>query len=133
MVVNDFLMDHFNDILDYNFTATVEKEFDDIAEGKLSWPVMIDKFYNPFHKKVEETIETSERNKGERLLALDPESGKNVYVKIGRFGPMAQIGESDAEEKPRFAALRKEQRLETITLEEALELFKLPRTWEIRG
>lgn len=127
MVVNDFLMDHFNDILDYNFTASVEKEFDDIAEGKLSWQKMIDKFYNPFHKKVEETLETSERNKGERLLGTDPESNRNVYVKIGRFGPMAQIGESDTEEKPRFAALRKEQRLETITLEEALELFILPR------
>jgi DNA topoisomerase I len=127
MVVNDFLMDHFNDILDYNFTASVEKEFDDIAEGKLSWPKMIDKFYNPFHKKVEDTLETTERNKGERLLGSDPNSGQNVYVKIGRFGPMAQIGDSDAEEKPRFAALRKDQRLETISLEEALELFILPR------
>jgi DNA topoisomerase I len=128
MVVNDFLMDHFSDILDYNFTASVEKEFDDIAEGKLAWPVMIDKFYNPFHKKVEETTERSERNKGERLLGTDPESGRNVYVRIGRFGPMAQIGDSDTEEKPRFAALRKEQRLETITLEQALELFRLPRS-----
>ncbi len=127
MVVNDFLMDNFKDILDYNFTASVEKEFDDIAEGKLSWPEMIDKFYNPFHKKVENTLETSERNKGERLLGVDPKSGKNVYVKIGRFGPMAQTGDSDAEEKPRFAALRKDQRLETISLEEALELFTLPR------
>ncbi len=127
IVVNDFLMDHFNDILDYNFTATVEKDFDNIASGKLSWPVMIDRFYNPFHKKVEETIETSERNKGERLLGADPESGRNVFVKIGRFGPMAQIGDSDTDEKPKFAALRKDQRLETITLEEALELFRLPR------
>ncbi len=127
MVVNDFLMNHFNDILDYNFTASVEKEFDDIAAGKLTWHHMIDKFYNPFHKKVEKTVETSEKNKGERYLGVDPESGKNVYVKIGRFGPMAQTGESESEEKPGFAALRKEQRLETITLEEALELFKLPR------
>ncbi len=127
MVVNDFLMDHFNDILDFNFTASVEKEFDDIAEGKLSWPEMIDKFYNPFHRKVEDTLETTERNKGERYLGIDPKSGKNVYVKIGRFGPMAQTGDSDADEKPKFAALRKDQRLETITLEEALELFTLPR------
>ncbi len=127
MVVNDFLMDHFSDILDYNFTASVEKEFDDIAEGKLSWTEMIDKFYTPFHKKVEGTLETTERNKGERFLGVDPQSGKNVYVKIGRFGPMAQTGDSDTEEKPRFAALRKDQRLETISLEEALELFTLPR------
>ncbi len=127
MVVNDFLMDHFHDILDYNFTATVEKEFDDIAEGKLAWPKMIDKFYNPFHKKVVSTLEKSEKNKGERFLGVDPASGKNLYVKIGRFGPMAQIGDTDADEKPRFAALRKGQRLETITLEEALDLFILPR------
>ena len=127
MVVNDFLMDHFNDILDYNFTAKVEKEFDDIAEGRLSWPDMIDEFYAPFHGKVEETLETSERNKGERYLGVDPESGKNLFVKIGRYGPMAQIGDSDSEEKPKFAALRKDLRLETITFEQALELFKLPR------
>jgi DNA topoisomerase I len=128
MVVNDFLLEHFDDILDYNFTASVEKEFDDIAAGKLSWSDMIDKFYNPFHRKVEVTLESSERNKGERLLGTDPQTQKNVFVKIGRFGPMAQIGDSDAEEKPKFAALRKEQRLETISLEEALELFILPRT-----
>ena len=128
MVVNDFLMDHFNDILDYNFTASVEKEFDDIALGKLKWTGMIDKFYNPFHQKVEDTLQTSERNKGERLLGIDPSTGKNVYVKIGRFGPMAQIGDSETEEKPKFASLRKEQRLETITLEEAMDLFTLPRS-----
>jgi DNA topoisomerase I len=127
MVVTDFLVDHFGDILNYNFTATAEKEFDDIAEGKLSWQKMIDKFYTPFHEKVEETLETSQKNKGERLLGVEPKSGENVYVKIGRFGPMAQIGDTEAEEKPRFAALRKEQRLETITLEEALDLFILPR------
>ena len=127
MVVNDFLMAHFNDILDYNFTASVEKEFDDIAEGKLSWPAMIDKFYIPFHKKVGNTLETTERNKGERSLGVDPQSGQNVWVKIGKFGPMVQIGDSDSGEKPRFAALQREQRLETISLEEALELFILPR------
>ncbi len=127
MVVNDFLVSNFKDILDYNFTATVEEEFDHIAEGKLSWPEMIGKFYDPFHKKVEHTLETTERSQGERLLGVDPESGKNVYVKIGRFGPMAQIGETGDDEKPRFASLRKEQRLETITLEEALDLFSLPR------
>ncbi len=128
MVVNDFLVEHFNDVLDYNFTASVEKEFDDIAEGMLSWPVMIDKFYGPFHKKVEVTLESTERSQGERLLGIDPKSGQNVYVKIGRFGPMAQIGDSDAEEKPKFAGLLKGQRLETISLEEALNLFTLPRT-----
>jgi DNA topoisomerase I len=128
IVVNDFLVENFDDILDYNFTASVEKEFDDIAEGNLSWPEMIDKFYVPFHKKVENTLESTDRKKGEKLLGTDPVSGQKVYVKIGRYGPMAQIGDSDAEEKPRFAALRKEQRLETITLEEALDLFVLPRT-----
>jgi DNA topoisomerase I len=128
MVVNDFLVEHFNDVMDYNFTASVEKEFDDIAEGKLSWPVMIDKFYGPFHRKVEVTLESTERNQGERLLGIDPKSGLNVYVKIGRFGPMAQIGDTDAEEKPKFAGLLKGQRLETISLEEALNLFILPRT-----
>jgi DNA topoisomerase I len=128
MVVNDFLVEHFNDVMDYNFTASVEKEFDDIAEGKLTWPVMIDKFYGPFHQKVEVTLESTERSQGERLLGIDPKSGLNVYVKIGRFGPMAQIGDSDAEEKPKFAGLLKGQRLETISLEEALNLFILPRT-----
>ncbi len=127
MLVCDFLIKYFPEIMDYNFTASVEEEFDLIAEGKLKWVEMIDKFYVPFHKKVETTLETSERSKGERLLGKDPVSGKNVYVKIGRFGPMAQMGETDNTEKPRFAGLRKGQHLETITLEEALELFRLPR------
>ncbi|MFW6369963.1 MAG: type I DNA topoisomerase [Bacteroidota bacterium] len=131
MVVNDFLMEHFDQILDYNFTATVEKEFDDIAEGKIDWTKMLDKFYSSFHPQVEETLETSQRSKGERLLGNDPETGKPVYVKIGRYGPVAQIGEANPEdenaEKPKFASLQKNQLIETITLEEALELFKLPR------
>jgi DNA topoisomerase I len=127
VVVNDFLVGYFQNILDYNFTASVEKQFDEIAEGTLKWTEMLDKFYIPFHIKVEETIAKSERNVGERSLGIDPQSGKPVLVKIGRFGPMAQIGEASDEEKPKFAGLLKGQRIETITLEEALELFKLPR------
>ncbi|MDR1155890.1 MAG: type I DNA topoisomerase [Bacteroidales bacterium] len=127
MIVNDFLIDHFNDILDYNFTASVEKEFDEIAEGKLNWTKMIDKFYHPFHEKVDVTTKTSERTVGERKLGIDPESGKPVMAKIGKYGPLVQIGEVSDEEKPRFAGLSKGQHLETITLEEALELFQLPR------
>jgi DNA topoisomerase-1 len=128
IIVNDFLTTHFKDILDYNFTANVEKEFDEIAEGSLKWTKMIDKFYNPFHKKVEVTIEKSERSVGERILGTDPESGKPVMVKIGRYGPMVQIGEASDEEKPRFAGLLKGQSIDTISLSEALDLFKLPRT-----
>lgn len=127
MVVNDFLMQYFPQILDYNFTAFVEEEFDEIAEGKLSWQKMLKEFYKPFHKNVENTIDNSERANGERLLGKDPASGKNVYAKIGRFGPMVQIGETTDEEKPRFAGLRRTHRLDTITLEEALSLFRLPR------
>jgi DNA topoisomerase-1 len=130
MVVNDFLIENFDEIMDYNFTASVEMEFDDIAEGKIVWNEMIDKFYRPFHNKVEKAIKHSERSKGERNLGADPKTGKVVSVKIGRFGPVAQLGEatSDGEgEKPQFASLRAGQHLETITLEEALELFKLPR------
>lgn len=128
MVVNDFLVQHFDEIVDYNFTANVEREFDEIAEGMKEWTKMIREFYGPFHKHVEVTTETSERASGERKLGIDPVSGKNVYVRIGRFGPLVQIGEASEEEKPRFASLRRDQRLESITLEEALELFKLPRT-----
>ncbi|MFI5150274.1 MAG: type I DNA topoisomerase [Bacteroidia bacterium] len=126
MVVNDFLFLHFPEILDYQFTAKVEDEFDIIAEGNMSWQAMLKEFYTPFHKRVEKTLETSERASGERLLGKDPASGKNIYVRIGRFGPLAQIGESDEEVK-KFASLRKGQLLESITLEEALDLFKLPR------
>jgi DNA topoisomerase-1 len=115
--------------MDFNFTAKVEEEFDDIAEGKIVWTKMLSDFYKPFHKNVEQTTEHSERASGERLLGVDPVSGKNLYVRIGRFGPMAQLGEgNDENNKPKFASLRKDQRLETITFEEAQDLFKLPRT-----
>jgi DNA topoisomerase-1 len=129
MVVNDFLVKFFPDIVSYDFTAKVEKEFDDIAEGKLNWDDAIDEFYKPFHNKVEETIEKSSKSTGERILGKDPETGKTVLVRIGRFGPMAQLGESseDSDEKPKFASLQRGQHIETITLEEALELFRLPR------
>jgi DNA topoisomerase-1 len=128
IIVNDFLEQYFQNIMNYNFTASVEKEFDEIAMGKLDWPQMIDHFYKPFHTRVDSTTQTSERSKGEKVLGADPDTGKPVSVKIGRFGPIAQIGEAGDEEKPRFASLLKGQSLETITLEEALELFRLPRT-----
>jgi DNA topoisomerase-1 len=127
MVVNDFLVKYFGDILDFSFTATVEKEFDDIAQGMLRWNEMIKSFYGPFHKDVEQTLEKSDKATGERELGIDPQSGKRVVVKIGRFGPMVMIGHADDEEKPRFASLRKEQSINSITLEEALKLFDLPR------
>ncbi|HBX50181.1 MAG: DNA topoisomerase I [Bacteroidetes bacterium RIFOXYA12_FULL_35_11] len=127
MVVNDFLVEHFGDILEYSFTATVEKEFDEIALGKLEWSKMITKFYKPFHKTVVHTMEHTERNTGQKLLGNDPVSNKPVYVKIGKYGPLVQMGETDNTDKPRFASLLKDQHLETITLEEALDLFKLPR------
>ena len=127
MVVNDFLVEHFKNILDYNFTAKVEKEFDEIAEGQIVWNKMIDIFYKNFHKTVEVTLENSERASGERKLGIDPLSKKPVYARIGRFGPLVQLGDSDGEEKPKYASLRADQRLEQITLQEALELFKLPR------
>ena len=128
MVVNDFLILNFPKIMDYNFTAKVEEEFDEIAEGKIVWTKMLADFYKPFHKNVEDTSENSERASGERLLGIDPKTSKNVYVRIGRFGPMVQMGESTDEPKPKYASLRKDQRLESLTFEQALELFKLPRT-----
>lgn len=128
MVVNDFLMKHFEQIMDYGFTANVEVEFDEIADGKRIWSEVIDEFYQPFHQNIETALEVSERTNGERILGNDPATGLPVSVKIGRFGPLAQLGEASEEgEKPQFASLRPGQILETITLEEALDLFKLPR------
>ena len=129
MVVTDFLMKYFDLIMDYNFTAKVELEFDEIAEGELVWNDMIRSFYDPFHSKVEGALNEAERTNGVRILGIDPTSGKELSVKIGRFGPVAQLGEvAEGGEKPQFASLRAGQHLETITIEEALELFKLPRT-----
>jgi len=128
MVVNDFLTDYFPDILDYNFTANVEKEFDDIAEGELDWVEALDSFYKKFHPTVEDAITNSERRNGERILGTDPKTGRQISVRIGRFGPMVQVGVKEDEEKPQFASLNKGQMIDTITIEEALELFKLPRS-----
>lgn len=128
MVVNDFLVDHFGNILEYRFTADIEKQFDEIAEGQQQWNQMIKDFYAPFHTTVETTLESAERARGERVLGEDPESGRQVSVRIGRFGPMAQIGTAEEEEKPRFASLLPNQSIETITFDEAMALFKLPRS-----
>ncbi|MDP4238010.1 MAG: type I DNA topoisomerase [Bacteroidota bacterium] len=127
MVVTDFLTEYFPEILNYNFTADVEKEFDSIADGDIKWRVAIDKFYKKFHPIVEDTMKNSERQVGERILGVDPKSGRQLSVKIGKYGPLAQIGTVEEEEKPVFASLRRDQSIESITLEEALELFKLPR------
>jgi|AMWB02.1.fsa_nt_gi DNA topoisomerase-1 len=128
MIVNDFLIANFPDILDYNFTANVEKEFDEIASGEMEWDKMISTFYGPFRKTVDESLSTRARMTGARLLGTDPVSGLPVSVKMSRFGPVVQLGEASPEQKPRFANLRRDQLLETITLEEALALFSLPRT-----
>ncbi|MCW5900291.1 MAG: type I DNA topoisomerase [Flavobacteriales bacterium] len=128
MVVNDFLVEHFPVIVDLNFTAKVEEEFDVIAEGKENWREMIARFYKPFHATIGTVKDTAEKATGARELGVDPSSGKKVYARIGRFGPMIQIGEAEDEEKPRFASLRKDQSIGSITYEEAMDLFKLPRT-----
>ncbi len=129
VVVNDFLTATFPEILNYNFTATVEEQFDHVAEGEQVWTDLIDKFYNQFHPEVDKAMNMQTDHKvGERILGKDPKTGKQVSVKIGRFGPMAQMGTQDEEEKPSFASLQKDQSITTITLEEALKLFDLPRT-----
>lgn len=128
LVVTDFLKQYFDDIMDYGFTAKIENEFDEVAEGKLKWNKMLQEFYKPFKKDVENTIENAERIKGERELGVEAETGKKIVARMGRFGPMVQIGDVSDEDKPRFAALRKNQSIETITYEEAMDLFKLPLT-----
>jgi DNA topoisomerase-1 len=128
IVVNDFLVENFKKILDYHFTAKVEKEFDEIAEGQMQWNSMIKAFYEPFHKDVELTMENSERATGERALGTDPVSGKPVIARIGRYGPVVQLGTTENDAKAQFASLKPSQRIENLTLEDALELFKLPRS-----
>lgn len=127
MIVNDFLVDHFKNIVDYNFTAKVEEDFDDIAEGKEVWTDMLKDFYAKFHPHVEDVQENAERESGERILGEDPETGKVVLVRLGRFGPMAQIGSPDDDDK-KFASLRPDQQLHLVTFEEVMDLFKLPKT-----
>ena len=127
VLVNKFLIQYFESIIDYNFTANVEKEFDKIAEGKRKWNAMIKEFYKDFHQQVVSTTENSGKFSGEKLLGIDPATGKNVYVKVGRFGPVAQIGDTESEEKPRFAGLKKDMSIESVTLEEVLKLFDFPR------
>lgn len=128
LVVTDFLKQHFDDIMDYSFTARIEDEFDEVAQGKMRWNKMIDDFYNPFKKDVEETIETAQRISGEREVGTDPQTGKPVIARMGKYGPMVQIGRTDDEEKPRFAKLKTSQSIETISLDEAMALFQLPKT-----
>ena len=126
-IVTDFLVNHFESILDYNFTAKVEESFDDIAEGKEDWRAMMKDFYKGFHPQVEDVQENAERETGERILGTDPKTGRQVSVRLGKFGPMVQIGTVDDEEKPQFASLSPDQQLNTITYEEAMDLFKLPK------
>ncbi len=132
MIVNDFLVEHFSEVTDYSFTAEIEKEFDEIANGKLKWQKMLDGFYKPFHKIVTKTekVERSSVQNKSRELGVDPKTKKNVYVKLGKFGAYVQLGENPDDnggEKPKFAALRQGQFIENVTLEDALELMKMPR------
>ncbi len=128
MIVTDFLVNHFESILDYNFTARVEESFDDIAEGKEDWRAMMKDFYKGFHPQVQDVQENAERESGERILGLHPDTGRQVSVRLGKFGPMVQIGTVDDEEKPEFASLSPDQQLSSITFEEAMDLFKLPKS-----
>ena len=127
MIVTDFLVNHFESILDYNFTAKVEQDFDLIAEGKHNWTNIMKAFYSDFHPQVEDVSANAQRESGERVLGVDPNSGRQLSVRLGRFGPMVQIGTQDEEEKPLFASLTPDQQLNNITFEEALDLFKLPK------
>jgi DNA topoisomerase-1 len=128
MNVNYFLVKHFQDVVDYSFTATVEKEFDDIAQGKKVWHDVLKEFYDEFHNNVKKTDDLPRETKETtRKLGVDPKTGEPVYVRLGKYGAFAQIGDSDENKKPRFAPLKKDQYIENITLEEALDLFKLPR------
>lgn len=129
MVVTDFLNQHFTKVMDFSFTAKIEQEFDEIALGNVKWNTMIDGFYKPFHSNIETTLETAERAKGEREIGVDPISGKKVIARMGKYGPMVQIGETTSEmEKPRFAKLKTSQSIETITMDQAMELFQLPKS-----
>ncbi len=127
MIVTDFLVNHFEEILDYNFTAKVEADFDQIANGKADWAKMMKQFYNSFHPQVEEVRQNASRESGERILGTDPKSGRQVSVRLGKFGPMAQIGTPDDEEKQIFASVPPNLQLSSITFEQALDLFKLPK------
>jgi DNA topoisomerase-1 len=127
LVVTDFLVQYFDDVMDYGFTARIEQEFDEIAMGNMQWGKMLDGFYTPFKKDVENTLENAERIRGEKELGTDPASGKKVVARMGRYGPMVQIGDVSDEDKPRFAKLKNTQSIETITYDEAMELFRLPR------
>ena len=126
MIVNDFLVEHFSSVLDFNFTAKVEQDFDDIADGKEDWKHMLKEFYGKFHPTVEDVKENAERESGERILGKDPESGRTVLVRLGKFGPMAQIGAPDDDEK-KFASLRPDQQLHLVTFDQVMDLFKLPK------
>jgi len=127
-VVTDFLKQHFENVMNYSFTANIENEFDGIAEGRIEWSSMIDGFYKPFHQTIEHTMGTAERASGERELGIDEPTGKKIIARMGKFGPMVQIGDNSGEEKPRYAKLKSGQSIETISLHEAQELFKLPKT-----